>query len=150
MPNFKIEKINHVGVPIADRAASIGFYRDLLGLEVIPHQIDGNTLVWTRALDGGMVHLIEPRDPDAPLDLADGRYHVALQVDDFDAALDTVTQAGLEITSGPGERHNGQRYFFVQDPDGNRIEIASAGYTKESNRVVDELGYTSGADGSQV
>lgn len=142
MPNFKIETINHVGIPTADRAASIGFYRDLLGLEVIPHQIEGNTLVWTRALDGSMVHLIEPADPDAPLDLADGRYHVALQVDDFDAALETVTRAGLELTSGPGERRNGQRYFFVQDPDGNRIEIASAGYNKESNRTVDELGYT--------
>lgn len=145
MPTFNVEKINHVGIPTADRAASIGFYRDLLGLEVIPHQIEGNTLVWTRALDGGMVHLIEPADPDAPLDLADGRYHVALQVDDFEAALATVKEAGLEITSGPGERRNGQRYFFVQDPDGNRIELATAGYTKESNRTVDELGYTSDA-----
>ena len=143
MPDFKIETINHVGVPSADRAASLGFYRDLLGLEVIPHQIDGNSLVWTQTLDGSMVHLIEPRDPDAPIDLRDGRSHVALQVDDFDAALETVQQAGLEITSGPGERYNGQRFFFVQDPDGNRIEIASAGHGKPTTRVVDELGYTS-------
>lgn len=145
MADFKIETINHVGVPTADRAASLGFYRDLLGLEVIPHQIDGNSLVWTRALDGSMVHLIEPRDPDAAFDPRDGRAHVALQVDDFDAALAAVQSAGLEITSGPGERHNGQRYFFVNDPDGNRIEIASAGYNKPTNRVVDELGYTSEA-----
>ncbi len=138
MAKFKVEKINHVGIPTADRAASIAFFHGLLGLEVIPHQIDGNNLVWTRALDGGMVHLIEPPSGD----VADSRSHVALQVDDFDAALEAVKAAGIELTSGPGERHNGQRYFFVDDPDGNRIEIANAGYTKESNRTVDELGYT--------
>lgn len=138
MHRFKIEKINHVGLPTSDRAASIGFFRDVLGLEVIPHQIDGNHLVWTRALDGGMVHLIEPPSSAS----GDARTHVALQVDDIDAALEAVKSAGIEITSGPGERHNGQRYFFVDDPDGNRIEIATAGYTKDSNRTVDELGYT--------
>lgn len=138
MRRFKIEKINHVGLPTSDRAASIGFFRDVLGLEVIPHQIDGNSLVWTRALDGGMVHLIEP----PPTERGDARTHVALQVDDIDAALEAIKSAGIEITSGPGERHNGQRFFFVNDPDGNRIEIATAGYTKVSNRTVDDLGYT--------
>ncbi len=138
MAQFKIEKINHVGIPTGDRAASIAFFSGVLGLEVIPHQIDGNTLVWTRALDGGMVHLIEPPSGN----VADAGTHVALQVDDIDAALEAVQAAGIELTSGPGERHNGQRYFFVDDPDGNRIEIATAGYTKDSNRTVDELGYT--------
>lgn len=138
MANFKIEKINHVGLPVSDRAASIAFFSGLLGLEIIPHQIEGNSLVWTRAEDGAMVHLIEPPSGN----VADSRTHVALQVDDIDAALEAVRAAGIELTSGPGERHNGQRYFFVDDPDGNRIEIANAGYSKESNRTVDELGYT--------
>ena len=144
MPNFKVEKINHVGIPTDNRAASIGFFRDLIGLEVIPHEIDGNPLVWTRAEDGGMVHLIEPRDGNP------AGFHVALQVDDIDAALDAVNAAGIEITSGPGERHNGQRYFFVDDPDGNRIEIATAGYTIDSKRTVDEMGFTYDKDGKKL
>ena len=36
MGGFKVEKINHVGIPTDDRGASIDFYRDLIGLEVIP------------------------------------------------------------------------------------------------------------------
>ena len=144
MPSFKVEKINHVGIPTDDRAKSIAFFSDLIGLEVIPHEIDGNPLVWTRAQDGAMVHLIEPRDGNP------SGYHVALQVDDIDAALETVKAAGVEITSGPGERHNGQRYFFVDDPDGNRIEIATAGYTIDSGRTVDELGFTYDSDGNKL
>ncbi len=141
MAGFKVESINHVGLPISDRAKSLAFYRDIIGLQVIPHEIDGNPLVWTKAEDGSMVHLIEPPPG------ADSRTHVALQVDDIDAALAAVKEAGIELTSGPGERHNGQRYFFVSDPDGNRIEFATAGYTKDSRRSVDDMGYTYDAHG---
>ena len=144
MANFKVEKINHVGIPTDDRGASIAFYRDLIGLKVIPHEIEGNPLVWTRALDGGMVHLIEPRDGNP------AGFHVALQVDDLDAALAAVNAAGIEITSGPGERANGQRYFFVDDPDGNRVEIATAGYTIDSGRTVDDMGFTYDSDGNKL
>lgn len=144
MPRFKVETINHVGIPTDDRGASIAFFRDLIGLEVIPHEIEDNPLVWTRAEDGSMVHLIEPRDGNS------AGFHVALQVDDIDAALETVKEAGIEITSGPGERANGQRYFFIEDPDGNRIELATAGYTKDSGRSVDEMGFTYDADGNKL
>ncbi len=144
MGGFKVEKINHVGLPTDDRAASIGFFRDLIGLEVIPHEIEGNPLVWTRAEDGGMLHLIEPRDG------TPAGWHVALQVDDIDAALETVKAAGIEITQGPGDRANGQRYFFIDDPDGNRIEIATAGYTIDSQRTVDELGFTYDKHGNKL
>ena len=144
MGSFKIEKINHVGIPTDNRGASIAFYRDLIGLEVIPHEIEGNPLVWTKALDGGMVHLIEPRDG------VPAGYHVALQVDDIDAALAAVNEAGIEITSGPGERANGQRYFFIDDPDGNRVELATAGYTIDSKRTVDEMGFTYDSNGNKL
>ncbi len=144
MPRFKVETINHVGIPTDDRGASIAFFRDLIGLEVIPHEIEDNPLVWTRAEDGSMVHLIEPRNGNS------AGFHVALQVDDIDAALETVKEAGIEITSGPGERANGQRYFFIEDPDGNRIELATAGYTKDSGRSVDEMGFTYDSDGNKL
>ena len=144
MRDFKVEKINHVGIPTYDRAKSISFFRDLMGLEVIPHEIDGNPLVWTRVGDGAMVHLIEP------IDGKSAGFHVALEVNDIDAALEAVKGAGIEITSGPGERYNGQRYFFVNDPDGNRIEIATAGYTIDSQRTVDQLGYTYDKEGNKL
>ena len=144
MRNFKIEKINHVGIPTDNRGASIAFYRDLIGLEVIPHEIEGNPLVWTKALDGGMVHLIEPRDG------VPAGYHVALQVDDIDAAIEAVKDAGIEITQGPGDRANGQRYFFIDDPDGNRVELATAGYTIDSKRTVDEMGFTYDSNGNKL
>ena len=50
MAKIKIETINHVGIPISDRARTMDFYRDAVGLAVIPHQVAGNTLAWTEVL----------------------------------------------------------------------------------------------------
>jgi len=138
---INIRTINHVGVAVRDRRESLKFYRDLLGLEVIPSMVDAKNIVWMRALDGTMVHLIEPREGAAPPPVPAGSYHNAFELEDLDAALKVMRDAGCEI-EGPSERHDGQRCFFVKDPDGNRVELATRSGLKPSRRVADELGYT--------
>ena len=56
----------------------------------------------------------------------------------------------LRLLPARGDRANGQRYFFIDDPDGNRIEIATAGYIIDSQRTVDELGFTYDKDGNKL
>ncbi|MBI4219662.1 MAG: VOC family protein [Chloroflexi bacterium] len=130
-----VSRVNHVGIPITDRKKALAFWRDVLGVKVIPSMVDSKNIVWTAVGDGTMVHLIEPRD---------GRpagYHTAFEVTNFDATLQRFRDLGLEI-EGPGERHDGQRYLFIRDPDGNRIEFVTSSNIKPSRRVADELGYT--------
>ncbi len=134
---MKVRTINHIGLPIKDRKIALEFYRDLLGLEVIPSMVDSEKIVWMRTADGTMIHLIEP-----PENEGNPRYHVALEIDDFDAATKELQESGFEIEGPPGERHDGQRCIFAYDPDGNRIEFTTASGLKPSNRVADELGYT--------
>jgi catechol 2,3-dioxygenase-like lactoylglutathione lyase family enzyme len=138
MARMKIRSVNHVGIPIADRARAMKMFRDVMGLNVIPHQVDGNTLAWTEAADGTMVHLIDPPAPGRP----DGRQHVAFEVDDLDVVIEALKEAGVPLTGGPGVRHDGQRFLFISDPDGNRIEIATRGDHAHTKRKVDENGYT--------
>jgi catechol 2,3-dioxygenase-like lactoylglutathione lyase family enzyme len=130
----RIKTINHVGIPITDRKDSLPFYRDLLGLEVIPSMEDGASLIWTETEDHTMVHVIEG----APIP------HIAFEVEDFDAALAAVRAAGIEIIKGPLERVDGQRAFYCFDPDGNRLEFTTARNLKPipRKRVVDEWGRT--------
>ncbi len=135
MTGIRIKTVNHVGVPVQDRKPALEFYRDLLGLEVIPSMVDSENIVWLRAADGTMVHVVEP--PGVSM----AHPHNAFEVEDFDATLEAMRQAGYEI-DGPGVRHNGQRSFFVLDPAGNRVEFVTAGGPAPPNRVVDEMGYT--------
>ncbi len=139
MAKIKVKTVNHVGLPIADRGRSMKMYRDVVGLDVIPHQVDGNTLAWTECTDGSMVHLIDPpSDPGAK----DGRQHVAFEVEDLDAVVEVLEAAGIPLANQPGVRHDGQRHLFVYDPDGNRIEICTRGDHAETSRTVNDDGYT--------
>jgi catechol 2,3-dioxygenase-like lactoylglutathione lyase family enzyme len=112
------------------------FYRDLLGLEVIPAMVDSPNVTWLQLADGAMIHPVEPRPDSAP-----PAYHVAFEVADFDAAVEAIETAGIAIER-QGVRHDGQRYLFVRDPDGNPVELATRGTDPPADRVVDELGYT--------
>ena len=53
MPAFKLTKCQpQSATPISDRRRSLAFYRDLLGLELIPSMVDGQRVIWTRMADG--------------------------------------------------------------------------------------------------
>jgi catechol 2,3-dioxygenase-like lactoylglutathione lyase family enzyme len=138
---IKILTINHVGIPISDRALSMTMYRDLLNINVIPHQVDGNTLAWTEMPDGSMLHVIDP--PKALGPRGDSRQHVAFEVVDIEATAEALIEADIEIVSGIGTRNDGQHAMFIYDPDGNRIEIATRGDHSDTTRTADENGYTS-------
>ena len=53
-----------------------------------------------------------------------------------------MREAGYEITKGPLERADGQRAFYVNDPEGNRVEFTTKSGLKSSDRIVDDNGYT--------
>ena len=123
-------------MPIRNRIRALGFWRDLLGLEVIPSQESGDGLIWMQASDGTMVHLVQRQDDNSP------NIHTAFEVENFDETLIAMREAGYEITKGPLERADGQRAFYVFDPEGNRVEFTTKSGLKPSDRVVDENGYT--------
>jgi catechol 2,3-dioxygenase-like lactoylglutathione lyase family enzyme len=136
MAKIQINTINHQSMPMRNRTRALGFWRDLLGLKVIPAQESGDGLIWMQASDGTMVHLVQRHDDDTP------NIHTAFEVDDFDEALTAMNEAGYEIIKGPLERADGQRAFYVYDPEGNRVEFTTKSGLKSSERVVDENGYT--------
>ena len=123
-------------MPMRNRTRALGFWRDLLGLKVIPAQESGDGLIWMQASDGTMVHLVQRHDDDTP------NIHTAFEIDDFYEALTAMSEAGYEIIKGPLERADGQRAFYVYDPEGNRVEFTTKSGLKSSERVVDENGYT--------
>lgn len=140
MAKIKINTIHHQSMPIRDRQRALGFWRDLLGMKIIPAQEGGDGLIWIQAEDGTMVHLIQRPEDDTP------NIHTAFEVDDFDEALQAMKEAGYEIIKGPIERADGQRAFYVYDPEGNRLEFATKSGLKPSSRIVDENGFTREAD----
>ncbi len=138
MSPIKVRRINHQSMPFRDKRNALEFWRDLVGLKVVPAQegAGGDSLIWLEVADGTMIHLVQ-REQHRP-----GNIHTAFEVEDFDEALTAIRDAGYEIIKGPIKRSDGQMAFYVYDPEGNRIEFTTPNGLEPSTRVVDEDGYT--------
>jgi lactoylglutathione lyase len=61
-------------------------------------------------------------------ELGDAYGHIAIAVDDLDAALSELKEQGIEPEREPYRvREGGSRICFVRDPDGYRIELIEKG-----------------------
>lgn len=98
-------------------AATVGLYRDLLGLEPF---LEDATSVRFQAADGTEIHVYGPADADheffgtAPV--------VGLVVDDFDAVRARMVAAGIAFEGEP-QRAGNAVWNHYRAPDGNVYEI---------------------------
>jgi lactoylglutathione lyase len=121
-------KAIHMMIRVLDLERSVAFYRRALGLEVADrYDFDSFTLVYLRSPEADVeVELTLNKGRAEPYDLGDGYGHVAFCVDDLDAEHKRLGEAGV----GPQpikefHRDGGlmARFFFIQDPDGYKIEV---------------------------
>jgi lactoylglutathione lyase len=121
-------KAIHMMIRVLDLERSIAFYRTALGLDVADrYDFDSFTLVYLRNQEADFeVELTFNKGRAEPYGLGDGYGHVAFCVDDLDAEHRRLSEAGV----GPQpikefHRDGGlmARFFFIQDPDGYKIEV---------------------------
>lgn len=108
-----IKGIATVWLPVTDMARAVSFYRDDLGLEVLDH--DGD---WSEVTAGDQrIGLNEGESPEG-----DGGAVIAFGVDDLDATVDSLKEAGVEFT-GEVSEHPWGRIAPFKDPDGNDLQL---------------------------
>ena len=115
---------------VEDIARSLGFYRDVLGLEVIsPPEIPVKFLRLGAARSGVPQQIVLiPRSmaSDQPLPRTKALHHIGLEValSDFESERARLTALGFELRTG---QHPFMPVdaFYLDDPDGNEIEIAA-------------------------
>jgi len=117
--HVRLKAVNHVTYNVVDKEKARKFWVDVLGVKQIPKQVDAEHIIWLQLPSGAMVHIVEtPEGPSTP------SHHGAFEVEDIDAAAKVVQQKGIETTDIT-TRNDGQRVFFLNDPEGNRIEICT-------------------------
>ncbi len=117
--NIRLKNINHITYNVKDKDAALQWYQEVLGLKQIPKMVNSDHLYWLQLPSGAMVHIIENVDaPSAP------SHHTAFEVDDIEASRVDLIKKGIETTDIQ-TRNDGQQAFYLNDPDGNRIEICT-------------------------
>ncbi len=124
----RFSQLDHCSVIITDVERSRQFYGGLLGLREINKPRTFDFVVLWYVLGDDTLHLLLKDKPDTV-----SPRHFALRVDDVKAARDYFRAKGVQVdetTLIPGADR-----FFIQDPDGNRIEIIQwlRPYSSEEN-----------------
>ncbi|TFH05158.1 MAG: methylmalonyl-CoA epimerase [Candidatus Thorarchaeota archaeon] len=99
-----VEKIAHIGIAVESIEQWVGFYRDVLGLEYggseeVPEQ---KVRVAFLTIGESNIELLEPTSGDSPIakfleTRGSGIHHIAIQVDDIEAALAHLHEAGARL-----------------------------------------------------
>jgi catechol 2,3-dioxygenase-like lactoylglutathione lyase family enzyme len=113
---MRLTGIHHSSIVVTDMERARRFYRDALGLKEVERPANfTNAVVWFEVGDEH-IHMIPSERPDTQ-----SPRHFALHVDDARAAREYLRSQGVEIHETvpiPGADR-----FFIQDPDGNQIEL---------------------------
>jgi lactoylglutathione lyase len=121
-------KAIHTMIRVLDEARSVSFYDKAFGLKVAERlDFPDFTLVYLSNEETPFeVELTINKDRAAPYQLGDGYGHVAFSVDDIEREHARFAAAGLsprKIVEFNREGGLFARFFFVEDPDGYKIEV---------------------------
>jgi lactoylglutathione lyase len=121
-------KVIHSMIRVRDLDASMKFYATAFGLESADRfDFDGFTLVYLRNPENDFeIELTWNHGRAEPYTHGDGYGHVAVAVPDLDGEHRRFTERGLNPNPIKEFHRDGAlmaRFFFVQDPDGYKIEV---------------------------
>jgi catechol 2,3-dioxygenase-like lactoylglutathione lyase family enzyme len=148
-----IQAVSHIAVGVRDMDVALSFYRDLLGLRVTADQVEEfsqgegqppakRRAVYLRWIDGphaSFIVLDQQITNDIKGEPAQlfqmGVHHFAFWVDDLDAMMAEVREAGIAVVLGGGEGPGADttmygeppggrvRSAFPRDPEGNYVQL---------------------------
>jgi lactoylglutathione lyase len=119
-------------VRVLEEARSVDFYGKAFGLAIAERaDFDSFTLIYLRNPENDFeVELTVNKDRTEPYNLGDGYGHVAFVVDDLEGEHARLKAEGLAPRDIKQMLHNGApfgRFFFIDDPDGYKIEVLQRG-----------------------
>jgi catechol 2,3-dioxygenase-like lactoylglutathione lyase family enzyme len=148
-----IQAVSHIAVGVRDMDVALGFYRDVLGLRVTADKVEEfpqgpgqepakRRAVYLRWLDGphaSFIVLDQQITHDITGEPAElfqmGCHHFAFWVDDLDAMMARVRDAGVTVIMGGGDGPGADttmygeppggfvRSVFLRDPEGNYVQL---------------------------
>ncbi len=121
-------KAIHTMIRVMDEAKSVEFYSKAFGLAIADRfGFDGFTLVYMRNEEADFeVELTVNHGQQEPYTHGSGYGHLAVAVEDLEAEHARMKGEGLEPLDIKEFHRDGAlmaKFFFVQDPDGYKIEV---------------------------
>ena len=114
---MKVQRISAITLRVSDMARSVGFYNELLGLEILYGGKDSFFSSLRTAGSNDVILNLEQGHPQVIW----GR--IIFWVEDVDQSWEYLTSKGFTAPQ-PRDAAWGERYFHLRDPDGHELSFA--------------------------
>jgi lactoylglutathione lyase len=117
---------NHFALYIVDLNKSTAFYRDIIGLQVIPEPFKDGRHTWFKIAKHGQLHIIQGAK-EITEHVRDT--HLCFSVASVDDFVTRLNNANIKFTNATGvpqtvtTRTDGIKQIYFQDPDNYWVEI---------------------------
>jgi methylmalonyl-CoA epimerase len=154
--------LDHVGIAVSDLPASLAFFKDVLGLHVESSEEVASQRVRATFLNTGQstLEMLEATSPDSAIakfieKRGAGLHHVALRVDDIDAALAHLKSRGIRLIdqqARPGAEGAMVAFIHPSAAHGVLVELKQPAakvelFTKAIRHTLGDLELTTLSDG---
>ncbi|WP_062119942.1 VOC family protein [Aureimonas sp. AU40] len=121
-------RLIHSMIRVLEEERSRAFYETAFGLAVADRiDFDSFTLIYMKNAESGFeLELTVNKGQSGPYDLGTGYGHLAVSVEALEAEHARLKAAGLapkDIKELKTPGGNAARFFFIEDPDGYKIEV---------------------------
>ncbi|WP_288072908.1 VOC family protein [Hydrotalea sp.] len=118
--------LNHIAVYVYNLQKQADFYHDVMYLDTIPEPFHDGRHVWFRIGPHSQLHLIQGAKSIVNHDI---NSHICFTVPNLKAFIEHLNQLGVAYQSWTGQkygitkRQDGVQQIYLQDTDGNWIEV---------------------------
>ena len=136
-------RMHHTGFVVEDLERAVAFYRDVVGMEVasryerigpgiervIGYEGTHLNIAHMGLADGGptleLIQYLNPPPDSRPTEERSvlGATHLAIQVDDIEESFARLVAGGAKRLNPPTQLAPGRTACYLQDPDGNWLEL---------------------------
>ena len=122
---MQVKKLLHTRMRVSDMDETIGFYTNVLGLEVVERKTSprGSHLAFLKVPNSEELIELASYPPSGPVKVQEDLVHLAFQVENLDETMKVLADKGIPITDGPTRSSSGSRFIFIDAPDGYEIEL---------------------------
>ena len=112
-------RVAHIGIAVDALAPILPFYRDILGMPVVPLDDSDGASITGLAADDTLIELLHSNKSGTPVEKflrtrGPGVHHICFGVDDLDSTLERCRVAGLRlIDTAPRQGAEGKRIAFL-------------------------------------
>lgn len=122
---MKVTKLLHTRMRVSNMDETIKFYTDVLGLQVVERKTSprGSHLAFLAVPNSEELIELCSFPASGDVRVQEDLVHLAFQIDNLDETIRALGAKQVTITDGPTRTSSGNRFIFIDAPDGYEIEL---------------------------